>query len=231
MCGRVTLTLDKQIVLDILADLFDVTNKPALSDAPNYNIGPGQALLSVIDTKEGRRGGHLTWGFVPPWADDPKSYTSLINARSETVDTKKTFKASFESKRCIILADSFYEWKREKIKRPFRFQVRDQSLISFAGIYSTYTQSNGDKLHTCSILTCEPNTLMSSIHHRMPVILTPENSKLWLQKDAPLYDLKTLLKPYPSDLMSAYEVSSFVNSINNNSPECIHPIQEQQTLF
>ncbi len=231
MCGRVTLTLDKQTVLDILGDVFNVSNTPTLSTLPNYNIAPSQNLLSIIDTGKAYHAGELKWGFVPSWAKDESIGYSLINARSETVESKTTFKESFSSKRCILLADSFYEWKREKTKRPFRFQLTDQSLIPFAGIYSSYTRDDGSKLYTCSILTCEQNQLMAKVHTRMPVILNPATTKLWLNKTTSLPELKDLCVPYTSDNMSMYEVSPFVNSVKHNSIECIKPADEQQRLF
>jgi len=251
MCGRVTLALDKQMIMDILADVFNISNTPAISNVPNYNIGPSSKVLSLISgdkrpsntihNKDGLRAGttfstspragYLSWGFVPSWAKEEDINYSLINARSETVSEKSMFKSSFQHKRCIILADSFYEWKREKIRRPFRFQVASQTLFPMAGLYSSFIKKNGDKLFTCSILTCPPNELMKPIHHRMPVILTPESSKIWLAKESSEVMLKDLLKPYPASDMNRYEVSSLVNSIKNNSPNCIKPVGEQQAFL
>jgi len=231
MCGRVTLTLDKQMIQEILGDVFNVSNTPALENTPNYNIAPTNDLLSIIQTNDTYRAGQLKWGFVPTWAKNESVGYTLINARSETVDTKQTFKDSFQTKRCILLADSFYEWKREKAKRPFRFQTTDQPLIPFAGIYSQFIRKDGSKLFTCSILTCEPNEMMSTIHNRMPVILNPDTSKIWLNNTSDLSLLKSLCVPYSDDLMTMYEVSSYVNSVKHNSIKCIEPIEEQQILF
>lgn len=233
MCGRVTLALDKQMILDILADAFEVTNAPAISHVPNYNLGPSSPVLSIIQpgTKVQRRAGQLTWGFVPPWTKEDQIKYSLINARSETITEKPTFRNSFEQKRCIILADSFYEWKREKVKRPFRFLLKDQKLFPLAGIYTTYTHRDGKKLHTCSILTCQPNELMKPIHNRMPVILTPDSSNIWLSPKSDLGSLKELMVPYDAKKMDTYEVSTFVNSMKNNSPQCIEPVDEQLSLL
>lgn len=236
MCGRVTLTLDKQMILDILADVFEVANTPALSHVPNYNIGPSQQLLSVIQRENPikgsqRRAGNLTWGFIPSWTKEEDINYSLINSRSETVHEKPAFKSSFESKRCIIMADSFYEWKKGKIKRPYRFQLTDQTLFPMAGIYNTYTKKDGSKLYTCSILTCGPNSVMSPIHQRMPVILRPDTSAIWLNKEAEQKELMKLLKPYPSHLTKAYEVSDYVNSLKHNSIRCIEKANEQQSLY
>jgi len=231
MCGRVTLTLDKQTVLDILGDVFQVSNTPEIGTLPNYNIAPSNNLLSVINTGKAYHGGQLKWGFVPSWAKDESIGYSMINARSETIENKTAFKDSFSSKRCILLADSFYEWKREKTKRPFRFQITDQSLIPFAGIYSSFTREDGSKLYTCSILTCEPNKTMANIHNRMPVILNPSTSKIWLNQETTHHELKDLCVPYSDDKMSLYEVNPYVNSVKNNNIQCIEPADIQQTLF
>ncbi len=232
MCGRVTLTLDKQMILDILADAFEITNAPAISNVPNYNIGPSSNVLTIIQpgSKDQRRAGELVWGLVPPWTKQSEIKYSLINARSETVHEKPTFKTAFASKRCLIMADSFYEWKRGKIKRPFRFTTKDQKLMPFAGIYTSFTYNDGRKLHTCSILTCKPNELMEPIHNRMPVILTPETSNIWLNPQTPTDQLKDLLVPYNAQKMDTYQVSTLVNSMKNNSIKCIEPTDEQIAL-
>ena len=231
MYGRVSLTLDKQTVLNILGDVFNVSNTPDITTSPNYNIAPSTNLLSIINTGKSYHAGHLKWGFVPTWAKDDSIGYSMINARSETIETKTAFKESFSSKRCILLADSFYEWKREKNKRPFRFQTTDQSLIPFAGIYSKYTRKDGSLLYTCSILTCQPNETMAKIHNRMPVILNPNTSKIRLDKSSQIQTLKNLCLPYSDKNMSLYEVNSFVNSAKNNTIKCIEAADVQQSLF
>jgi putative SOS response-associated peptidase YedK len=231
MCGRVTLTLDKESILNILGDLFDVKNEAPISNVPDYNIGPSKDLLAIINNHNMNKAGYLKWGLVPSFSKDTHHAYSMINARCETIDIKPSFKKSFESKRCILLADSFYEWKRDKKKQVFRFQLKDQILMPFAGIYSSYTQNDGSKLYTCSILTCEANELMSKIHHRMPLILNQTSSKTWLDNKSSSKDLKALFNPYPSQQMTSYEVSSYVNSIKNNSIACIQPANQQESLF
>jgi putative SOS response-associated peptidase YedK len=230
MCGRVTLTLDKQTVLDMLGDVFQVTNPIALNPLPNYNIGPAQPLLSIIRHQGNNRAGYFHWGFIPPWATDEKIGYTLINTRCEGIESKKTFKSSFEHKRCLILADSFFEWKKEGTKTPYRFVLKDHDLMTFPGLYSTYTRPSGEKIHTCSIITCDANEIMKPIHPRMPVILNPTTSSIWLNEATHQDELIALLKPIDDHLIQCYEVSSYVNTLKNNSIKCIQPIPTQLNL-
>lgn len=234
MCGRVTLTLDKQTVLDILGDVFQVTNSIELNPLPNYNIGPAQPLLSILRHQGQNRAGYLRWGYIPSWATDEHIGYTLINARSEGIENKPTFKSAFEHKRCILLADSFYEWKKEgikeNIKTPFRFTLNDQKVMQFPGLYSTYTRPNGEKIHTCSIITCDANDIMKPIHHRMPVILNHAEAFSWLNETTAIDQLLQVLKPIDNGQLQCYEVSSYVNSIKHNSIECIRPANTQMSF-
>ena len=225
MCGRVTLTLDKDLIMEILEDVYDVSNSPTLPAVPQYNVTPSEQLLSVIENKGSRRAGLLTWGFVPKWTKEDAIKHSLINARSETVYEKPTFKESFRTKRCLLLADHFYEWQRASTKKPYLFSITDQPLMPMAGIYTTYTKNDGSRLSTCAILTCDPNKVMAPIHHRMPVILTPDGIKQWLNPSADQQTLQTLMVPYASEHTKTYEVSTYVNSVANKGPECIRQVQ------
>lgn len=231
MCGRVTLTLDKQMVMDILGDVLQVSNEPDLQPLPNYNIGPAQPLLSVIRHQGNHRAGYLRWGYIPSYATDESIGYKLINTRSEGINEKPTFQEAFATKRCLILADSFYEWKREKEKVPFRFMLTNEQPMLFPGLYSTFIRKDGQKLHTCSIITCAANKVMEPIHHRMPVILTPNESHIWLNESTDPSELLSLLLPLHEDQIRCYEVSSFVNNIKNNSPRCIEPAENQLHFF
>lgn len=224
MCGRVTLTIDKEELMEILGDIYGVEDVVDIPNTPSYNIGPSSDLLSVIEAKDRRRAGLLTWGFVADWVKEDKINHGLINARSESIDVKPSFKKSFENRRCIVFANHFYEWKRDKVKRPYLFQVTDQPLMPLAGIYSIYTKKDGSKLSTCALVTCGPNEVMAPIHHRMPVILRPENMGIWLSKTSTNEGLQELMKPYPPEFTQAYEVSSYVNSVKNKGEKCIEPI-------
>lgn len=220
MCGRMTLTLDKQTVMDILQDRFQVINKVMLHE-PSYNIGPSQEVLSIIEHKGELRAGYLNFGFKSPWNED---YKPVINARSETIEVKPMFKSSFISKRCIVLVDSFYEWKRDKEKRAYRFQVSDDQIMGLAGIYTTSKETNNKNRHGVAIVTCEPNKLMEPIHHRMPVILSQTEMKQWLNKKSSVNKLKSMMIPYSANNMMMYEVSTYVNSMKHNDLKCIEKI-------
>lgn len=229
VCGRVTLTLDKETIMNILGDIYDVTNTPELPYVPAYNIAPSENVLSVISSETGRRAGSLTWGLIPHWtAEDNISY-GLINARSESVHEKPAFRQAFSERRCIVLADHFFEWKREKEKRAFAFQVKDQSLMPLAAIYNIYTRSDGSKISTCAVLTCEPNGVMQPIHNRMPVILMQKDIDSWLSGYTSQDDLKQILKPYPDSMMTTYEVSSYVNSPRHKEIRTLMPIGDGPT--
>lgn len=226
MCGRFTLSLDLTEVEKYLSDEYQIYNPELNIKLPRFNVAPGQQLLSIISDGTGYRAGTLKWGFVPFFASDEKIGYKMINAKSETIADKPSFKQSFYNKRCIILADGFYEWKKEgKDKTPYRMVLKDRNIFGFAGLWSSFTKEDGSKLFTCTIITTAPNTLMVDIHDRMPVILSKEDERIWLDpkvKDKEV--LQSLLKPYNDDLMEAYPVSSLVNSVKNDVSSCIDPL-------
>ena len=226
MCGRVTLTIDKEELMEILGEVYGVDDVRDMPSTPSYNMAPSNELLSVIEAKGQRRAGLLTWGFVPKWIKEEKISHGLINARSESIEIKPTFKTSFEKRRCIVFADHFYEWKRDTTKRPFIFQVTNQPLMPLAGIYTIYTKSDGSKLSTCAVVTCGPNEVMAPIHHRMPVILTPETIGTWLSPETSRLTLKEIMVPYPPEYTDTYEVSTYVNSVRNKDYKCIEPLEK-----
>ncbi len=147
----------------------------------------------------------------------------MINARAETVSEKPSFRTAFKKRRCLIVADGFYEWqKTDNGKRPYHVKMRDDSPFAFAGLWETW--KNGEEIRSCAIITTEANDLMGEIHHRMPVILPPENYGAWLDPDFDEKEaLTALLKPYPSDEMEAYAVSRRVNKPANNDPNVVEP--------
>jgi len=223
MCGRFTLFASFEIILEE----FDIQRSiEEIFYEASYNIAPTQLVLSIINDGQINRMGYLKWGLIPSWAKDEKVASKLINARSETVDEKPSFKNSFNKRRCIIPMDSFYEWNREgKSKTPMRIKMKDDALFGVAGIWDSWKSSSGEVIHTCTILTTEPNELMKDIHDRMPVIIPKEQQSLWLNPhNHDKEQLKSLLIPYDSENMIAYEVSNQVNSPTNNSEELIHQI-------
>ncbi|MEH6908745.1 SOS response-associated peptidase [Neobacillus drentensis] len=224
MCGRFTLTATFEEIIDRfdIAAFLEEENY-----APSYNIAPSQAVLAVINDGKSNRMGFLKWGLVPPWAKDSAIGHKMINARAETLSEKPSFRTAFKKKRCLVIADSFYEWKRheDKSKTPMRIKLKSADLFAMAGIWEAWKSPEGKTLYTCSVITTGPNELMKDIHDRMPVILKPEDEKTWLNPSiSDTNDLNKLLIPYDENLMETYEVSPLVNSPRNNTAELIQKI-------
>jgi putative SOS response-associated peptidase YedK len=218
MCGRYTL----RTPVDSVAEAFEIEEYPS-SITPNYNIAPTQEVAAVVEEDEKRKLEMLHWGLIPSWAKDPSIGNKMINARAETVAEKPSFRRAFKVRRCLILADGFYEWKKtDGGKQPYHVKMEDGSLFAFAGLWETW--QNGEEIRSCTIITTDANDLMSEIHHRMPVILHPEDYAMWLDHDFEEKEvLTTLLKPYPADVMEAYPVSRRVNKPSNNEPSVLEP--------
>ena len=221
MCGRITVAKPDRVIRK-----FSPDKVRSILDSPRYNICPGQKLGAMIRSADERVLGDLQWGLVPSWAEDPKIGYKMINARSETVEEKPAFRKAFRKRRCLVVADGFYEWSRKgKAKQPHYFRVDDGDVFAMAGLYEIWRSPEGDKLSTCTIITTTPNDVMEPVHHRMPVILDEENWETWLDpmnEDVPT--LKALLQPYTSARMSEHAVSTIVNSPANDSPSCIEPL-------
>jgi putative SOS response-associated peptidase YedK len=223
MCGRFSITINQEELKAHLSTNYNVANFSAVFKIPRFNIAPGQEIIAIINDGKNNRVGHLKWGFIPSFAKDEKIGFSMINAKSETIDQKISYRQSFEKRRCLILADSFYEWKRVgKDKTPMRIKKIDGSIFAMAGIWNTYTRPDGVKVHSCAIITTSANKLVGEIHDRMPVILNQVDQKVWLNQVSDTIALKALLKPYPETEMEAYQVSSIVNNAANDVVECIN---------
>jgi putative SOS response-associated peptidase YedK len=222
MCGRYTIT----VTLEELISHYLIDDSKIAVLKPNYNVAPMHNVPAVIASDEGKRLGELRWGLVPVWAKDDKIGNKMINARAETVAEKPAFKRLLKSKRCIIPADGFYEWKKDGSgKQPYRILMSDGGIFSFAGLYDTWEDPDGNKLSTCTIITTSPNSLMADIHDRMPVILRPEDEAEWLGKDNDdVEPLLKLLKPYSAAKMRAYKVPSAVGNVRNNSKDLLEDI-------
>lgn len=230
MCGRFTVTADGET---IVAE-FGLPDMP-FDYRPRYNVAPMQDVLAVVGTGDKKRAGWMRWGLVPSWADDPAMGSRMINARSETLEERSAFREAFEKRRCIIIADGFYEWKRVgSMKVPMRITLKDRKLFAFAGLWERWTKG-AEPLVTCTILTTTPSASIADIHDRMPVILRPEEREQWLQRDADTDKLKALLRPYADEELDAYVVSTLVNHVDNDGPECVEPARseatEQTSLF
>ncbi|CAN5300959.1 SOS response-associated peptidase [soil metagenome] len=219
MCGRYTL----RTPVNSLVERFKIDEYPS-SIIPSYNIAPTQEVAAVVEQDEKRKLEMLRWGLIPSWAKDPEIGNRMINARGETVSEKPSFRKAFKVRRCLILADGFYEWqKTDNGKQPYHVRMQDGSPFAFAGLWE-FWNGGGDEMRTCAIITTEANDLMNEIHHRMPVILPPEDYDLWLDPDFDEKEpLTSLLRPCPDEAMEAYPVSRKVNRPANDEPGCIEP--------
>lgn len=207
-------------------DTFGLVDPP---DArPTWNAAPTQELPVVRAMSDGRKLNNLRWGLVPPWSKDLAIGSRMINARSETAAEKPSFREALRCRRCLIVADGFYEWQRDgDHKRPFCIHLRDRRPFGMGGLWETWSDENEQAVETFTILTTSPNSLLSPIHDRMPVIIPADQHDRWLAHD--LQDpgqVACLMVPYPDDEMEAYEVTSRVNSPRNNDEACLMPANE-----
>lgn len=223
MCGRFTLTADPAD----LEEAFYWVNFGNAEITPRYNIAPTQGVPVVTNSGEDKLD-FFTWGLVPFWAKDPSIGSRMINARAETLSEKPSFRNAYKRRRCLILADGFYEWQLEpghKSKTPIYIRLQDAKPFAFAGIWENWNSPDGSQILSTTIITTQPNDLIKPIHNRMPVILPPETYSTWLQpEEMDEQILNPLLKPYDSKKMVAYPVSRAVNNPRNDSPECIRPV-------
>ncbi|MFF2498683.1 SOS response-associated peptidase [Peribacillus sp. NPDC058075] len=222
MCGRFTLFTD----IEEIKDRFDIQGSFDEEYQFSYNIAPSQSVLSVINDGARNRLGYLRWGLIPFWAKDEKVGYKMINARAETIAEKASFRNAYMRKRCLIIADSFYEWKKTPERKiPMRIKLKNHAPFGMAGIWESWKSPEGISVYSCSVITTVPNELMTSIHDRMPVILKPEDEKDWLNptNNDPAY-LQQYLKSFDSEQMEAFEVSTDVNSTKNNSSTLIQQI-------
>ncbi len=218
MCGRFTLRTSPQAV----AKAFDLADAPEFS--PRYNIAPTQQVLAIRLHDGKLQASFLHWGLIPSWADDPKIGYRMINARADGVATKPSFRSAFKRSRCLVVADGFYEWKKTgAAKQPYFARLKSDKPFAFAGLAEHWHR--GEKtIDSATIITTEPNELMAGIHDRMPVILSPDDYELWLDPEFEGKEkLQSLLRPYPADEMTAYPVSTVVNSPKNENAACVDP--------
>ncbi|MCT7949933.1 SOS response-associated peptidase [Ancylothrix sp. C2] len=221
MCGRYTLTRLAEDVGRIVQASINSNLKP------RYNIAPTQPVATILQPKSGkeRELRILHWGLIPSWAKDESMSARMINARAETVAEKPSFRSAFKRRRCLVVADGFYEWQTQgKKKQPFYFKLKNGEIFGFAGLWEHW-EKDGNVVESCTIITTNANDLMQPIHDRMPVILHPKDYDLWLDPDQEKVDvLQGLLQPYSQEEMTAYPVSTIVNKPANDSPECVEPV-------
>lgn len=213
-----------------------------------WNIAPQDDVVAVTTDREGApRGDVLRWGLVPFWADDPKIGARMINARAETVAEKPAFRDAFAQRRCLVVADGFYEWQPRpggRRKQPFHIARSDHAPFAFAGLWATWRPKGASRdvepLRSCTIITTDANARVADIHDRMPVILLPEQEQAWLDPSTPPEVLRELLHPLPADLTARREVGFAVNDARHDEPDCLDPpppeeaaaeAEPPQTLF
>lgn len=222
MCGRFTLTVDPEQ----LRETFPGVKIPD-EIQPRYNIAPSQPVAVIANDGQNRLD-FFTWGLIPSWAKDPAIGNRMINARAETLAEKPSFRAAYRRRRCLVLADGFYEWRQEpgsKAKTPMYIQMESREPFAFAGLWEIWHSADGSEIRSCNIITTEPNNLLKQIHNRMPVILPRESYDLWLAPgEMEPQQLDPLLKPFPAQEMMAFPVSRLVNSPANDTPEVIVPM-------
>lgn len=262
MCGRFTLTTPTDEISEYFRVLEGLEGSARGRLRPRYNIAPTQPVACVrqtvaADTEPSTPGGpavrelvEMRWGLIPHWARDPAIGNRMINARSESVADKPAYREAFRRRRCLVIADGFYEWKRlEASKQPYFIYMEDRRPFAFAGLWERWKPRTGQldnivapgkpevplstdgRVESCAFLTIGPNELMASIHDRMPVILPPEHWDAWLDPDVQDADeLAHLLISYPAGEMRAHPVSTHVNKPGNDDPACIEPIKRLKIM-
>ena len=232
MCGRFSLTTERP---DLIREFGLDENRVPAAWVPRFNLAPTQPIPVLVDD----RGTRLTlfrWGLIPPGAKDPRVGNRMINARRETIAERSAFRDAFRRRRCLVVADGFYEWRDVGggvPKVPHYIRLASRRPFTMAAIWSPWTDAHGESTPTCAIVTGEPNAIVQPIHDRMPVILRPEVRDAWLASD---HDdeaaLGALLRTHPAEEMEAFPVSRFVNSVANEGSRCIEPaIEPPLTLF
>ncbi|WP_062356600.1 SOS response-associated peptidase [Bacillus kwashiorkori] len=223
MCGRFTLTVEQEMLIDS----FDLLTFPD-DYMPRYNIAPTQNILAAVHTDSGRKAGFLRWGLVPYWVKDTKKWKPLINARVESLTEKASFKHLLNKRRCIIFADSFYEWKVDENgkKIPYRFMKKDEAPFAFAGLWDRKQTTSNNSVVSCTIITTQANELVKDVHERMPVMLTEKEAiESWLNTTKYSFrDAKDMLQSFPSNSQKCYQVSLAVNNVKNDNLDCIQAV-------
>jgi putative SOS response-associated peptidase YedK len=223
MCGRFTITLEADAIRQGLG----------LKEMPQdwtqrYNVAPSQSI-AVVDDAEERKIKWMKWGLIPSWAKDPTIGSKMINARSETIMEKPSFKGAFAKRRCLVVADGFYEWQKGAgpggRAQPYLFKLEQGEPFTFAGLWEYWKSPQGEEINSCTIITCAANACVSPVHERMPVLLSGDAMWDWLEIENPLH-LMGLLKPYPAEKMVRFPVSPQVNRTEFDSPELVTPVMQ-----
>jgi putative SOS response-associated peptidase YedK len=230
MCGRFTLRQSRQEIARAFVLLAAADHEPRYNIAPSQMIAAVRAATSAGAASE-RELVHLHWGLIPRWADDPAIGNRLINARAETIDTKPAFREAFRQRRCLVVADGFFEWQKEaRRKQPFHIRLGGQQLFALAGVWERWQQADR-AIESCAIITTTANRLVGRLHDRMPVILDPADYDLWLDPAVGEVErLKPLLRPCADDLLEMVPVHPRMNSPAREGAECVETFRPQRTL-
>jgi len=228
MCGRYS---NNKAIKEIEENLGFIISPRARNWKPSFNIAPGQEA-PVVTLENPRLIDLFHFGLVPFWAKDVKVGYKMINARAETLMERQSFKPLLtRGKRCLVFADSFFEWKREgKEKQPYRIKLNDRDLFAFAGLWSKWTDPEGHDYFSFAIITTEPNSKVKQLHDRMPVVLSREEEGIWMDPESKPEELISLLNPYPGDRVEMYKVSKELNKPSNNFPELLEPQGEFKAI-
>ena len=229
MCGRFGLATTPEAI----AELLEVEATEIDLEGPRFNITPSSKCLVVRhDRRRAKRVQGVTWGLIPSWANDPRVGQRLTNARSETVREKPAFREAFRRRRCLVLTDGFYEWRRHQGEtQPFHIGMPNHEVFCFGGLWERWRDAQGASHDTFAILTTTPNKLMAPIHHRMPVIIEPGDFEHWLDRDVPEHALLPMLKPCPDDTLICWPVSTRVNNARHDDEGCRAPATPPMRLL
>jgi putative SOS response-associated peptidase YedK len=224
MCGRYLITTAPEA----MRRLFRYPEQPNFP--ARYNVAPTQPI-PIVRLSEGERHFALVrWGLIPSWVKDPKAFSLILQARSDSVIDKPSFRNAMKRRRCLIPADGFYEWNEDTTpRRPYVVRPRHGDPIAFAGLWECWMGPNGEEMETAAIITTDANRALHHIHHRMPVVVPPAAFDFWLDcanVDAPT--AAALLVPAPDDLLEAYEISTAVNRVANDTPALLEPLSAQE---
>jgi putative SOS response-associated peptidase YedK len=226
MCGRYAITTAPEAMRRLFR-YFEQPNFP-----PRYNVAPTQPI-PVVRLHEGKRQFALVrWGLLPAWVKDPKNFTLLINARGESVNDKPAFRNAMKYRRCLIPADGFFEWKVEgRNKRPYFVYRSDRAPFAFAGLWENWMGPNGEEVESAAIVTTDASPSTRHIHHRMPVMLEPEQFDMWLDtRNVDTQMASALIGPLQDDKVAAHEISPRVNRVANDQPEVLEPLTAQERV-
>lgn len=225
MCGRYAFTSPASAMRDV----FDLSD-PLPNLRPQYNIAPSQAVPIILQTAGGRILARVRWGLVPSWMRTFPKDRPQINARSETISEKPMFRSAYQSRRCLVPTNGFYEWRRGKIKdnHPFLIHAPDMAVFAMAGIWETWVAPDGTKIHSMAIVTKEAEASIDAIHHRMPVVLRPENYRFWLAEEGAT-NLDSVMAEVDQVELHYHPISTDINKASNDGGELLTPVEDPAT--